>query len=144
MIAARAIGMLSYRTYIGYGLTQKETTNEKSDGFKASSYQQYQGEKLSNRFNAHAYWTLTKSMDSQNIWRNRPNNPLQNCRMPALVIGIDPGLLFPLSEQQALVNELPNAQLKVIHSDFGHDGFLVDFDQLANHIQQFLKREDEK
>lgn len=141
LIAARAIGMLSYRSYEGYGLTQQEETPDKFDAFRASSYQRYQGEKLSNRFDAYSYFTLSKAMDSHNVCRNR--GELQTIvsvlRMPALVVGIDSDLLFPLHEQRAIAEALPDAQLEVLSSDFGHDGFLVEFEHLAASINNFLQ-----
>jgi homoserine O-acetyltransferase len=137
--AARAIGMLSYRTYEGYTITQSEVDHSKFDDFKASSYQKYQGEKLANRFNAFSYWVLSKAMDSHNVFRGRNGNPLEVCSMPALVIGIDSDLLFPITEQEEITKQLPNARLVRLHSDFGHDGFLVETETLANHITQFLK-----
>ena len=137
--AARAIGMLSYRTYEGYKITQSESDNSGYDDFRASSYQKYQGEKLANRFNAFSYWILSKAMDSHNVFRNRGGNVFERCGMPALVIGIDSDLLFPVSEQEELANCLPNAKLVRLQSDFGHDGFLVETETLTNHIKQFLK-----
>ncbi|HEX8545672.1 MAG TPA: homoserine O-acetyltransferase, partial [Cytophagaceae bacterium] len=69
--AARAIALLSYRNYHTYECSQKEDDDIKVDNFKASSYQNYQGEKLVNRFNCHAYWYLTKAMDSHHVGRGR-------------------------------------------------------------------------
>lgn len=137
--AARAIGMLSYRTYAGYRITQHEADNAGFDHFHASSYQQYQGAKLANRFNAFSYWYLSKAMDSHNVFRNRTEDVLERCRMPALVIGIDSDLLFPITEQEELAGSLPAAKLIRLQSDFGHDGFLVETETLANHIKHFLK-----
>lgn len=137
--AARAIGMLSYRTYQGYRITQSEEDHSAFDGFKASSYQQYQGEKLAKRFNAFSYWYLSKAMDSHNVFRDRDEDVLERCRMPALVIGIDSDLLFPISEQEEIAGRLRNAKLVRLQSDFGHDGFLVETATLTNHINQFLK-----
>ncbi|MEM6755849.1 MAG: hypothetical protein AAF586_01665, partial [Planctomycetota bacterium] len=64
--AARAIAMLSYRNQGTYALTQTDD-DSKIDDFKASSYQAYQGDKLVKRFSPHAYWVLSKAMDSHNI-----------------------------------------------------------------------------
>lgn len=140
LIAARSIAMLSYRTYEGYGLTQAEPSTEKADQFRAASYQQYQGEKLSKRFNAYSYWYLSKAMDSHNIARNRvpAAELLQQLDIPALVVGIDSDLLFPISEQRFLAEHLPQAELAVLSSAFGHDGFLVEYEQLTTAIRQFF------
>ena len=71
MKAARAVALLSYRNYQCYLNTQQEDTHEATDDYKASSYQQYQGEKLYHRFNAFTYWYLSKAMDSHNVGRSR-------------------------------------------------------------------------
>lgn len=57
--AARAIGMLVYRSYEQYVLSQTEPDTEKADNLKASSYIEYQGDKLVQRFNAKNYWLST-------------------------------------------------------------------------------------
>lgn len=143
LIAARSIGMLSYRSYEGYRLTQSESDNSKFDTFKSSSYQRYQGEKLTKRFNAYSYWYLSKAMDSHNIGRARDaiHCCLNTIQIPALVIGIDSDLLFPIQEQQFLAEHLPNAELVTLSSDFGHDGFLVEFEELEKHIRTFLVKQ---
>lgn len=146
LIAARAIGMISYRSYEGYQITQSENSEGKFDDFKASSYQQYQGEKLANRFNAYSYWTLSKAMDSHNVCRNRADieEVVSGLKMPTLVVGIDSDMLFPLSEQQLIANTLPNAQLVVLSSDFGHDGFLVEFEALTTAIYTFIEKNENR
>ncbi len=136
--AARAIGMLSYRTYDGYRITQSEADDSCFDGFKASSYQQYQGQKLANRFNAFSYWYLSKAMDSHNVFRNRDEPVFERCTMPALVIGIDSDLLFPFTEQETIASQLPQATLIRLSSEFGHDGFLVETETLTGQIKEFL------
>lgn len=143
LIAARSIGMLSYRTYEGYRLTQSETDENQFDQFRAPSYQRYQGEKLANRFNAYSYWYLSKAMDSHNLGRGRGGLAacLEKITVPALVIGIDSDLLFPLVEQQFLADHLPHAELAVLSSDFGHDGFLVEFEALQYCIKVFLQKQ---
>ena len=140
--AARAIGMISYRHYDTYHETQTEKTNDKIDNFRAATYQRYQGEKLANRFNAFTYWLLSKMMDSHNVGRNRGGveDALQRVRAKALVIGIESDILFPLGEQKFLAQNIPNASLEVITSIYGHDGFLVEFDQLKKIITHYLNK----
>jgi homoserine O-acetyltransferase len=71
MKAARAMGMISFRTYDTFQNTQQEKSKRKNRRLRAASYQRYQGQKLSNRFNAFTYWILTKAMDSHNVGRDR-------------------------------------------------------------------------
>ncbi len=138
--AARAIGMISYRHYETYSLSQAEKNNEKTDDYRASTYQQYQGQKLANRFNAFTYWRLSKMMDSQNVGRKRTSieAALQSITARTLVVGIDSDILFPLAEQKFLAENIPNARLGIMTSIYGHDGFLVEFEQLSNHIKNFF------
>lgn len=140
--AARAIGMISYRHYDTYGETQAEKTNDKLDNFRAATYQRYQGEKLANRFNAFTYWLLSKMMDSHNVARNRGSaiDALKKIQAKTLIIGIESDILFPLAEQKYLSQHIPNAALEVITSIYGHDGFLVEFDQLKKIITHYLNK----
>lgn len=139
--AARSIALLSYRTYEAYSTTQLESVDDKTDGYRASSYQNYQGEKLCKRFNAYSYWYLSKAMDSHNVGRGRNGvlNALSTIKANALVIGIENDVLFPLSEQEFLGKHIPGASFQNIKSTYGHDGFLIETDILTNMIGTFLK-----
>lgn len=143
---ARSIALLSYRTYEAYNSTQLESVNEKTDGFRASSYQNYQGEKLVNRFNAYSYYYLSKAMDSHNVGRGRQSitEALAQIKANTMVIGIENDLLFPISEQQYLAAHIKDAEFYVVNSAYGHDGFLIETDALTNIISNFLKESANK
>lgn len=138
--AARATAMISFRSYAGFNATQQEKTSDKLDDFRAASYQLYQGQKLANRFNAFTYWTLTKAMDSHHVGRDRQSveAALKQIKANTLIIGINSDLLFPITEQELLNELIPEAQLQRIDSPYGHDGFLIEFEQLKTIINQFL------
>lgn len=140
MKAARAMAMISYRTYGIYNETQGEKTNEAIDDLRAASYQRYQGDKLANRFNAFTYWTYSKAMDNHNVARGRKSatEALKQIKAKTLVVGIESDILFPLNEQQYLADSIESAQLSVLKSDYGHDGFLVEFEQLNPILKDFL------
>ena len=142
--AARSIALLSYRNYDTYAISQQETSDEKTDGFKASSYQKYQGEKLVKRFNAYSYWYLSKAMDSHNVGRNRGkiSSTLKQVNAKTLVIGITSDILFPPSEQRYLAQHIEGAVYKEIGSFYGHDGFLIETDTLHEIISSFLTKGD--
>lgn len=136
---ARAIAMLSYRSYHTYYETQKDDNNKFAD-FKSDSYQRYQGEKLVSRFDAHTYYTLTKVMDSHNVGRVRDSveSALRTIKAKTCIIGIQSDILFPIAEQQYLAKEIPNAEFHEIISFYGHDGFLLEFEQITTIITKFL------
>lgn len=143
---ARSIALLSYRTYDAYNATQLESINDKTTGFRASSYQNYQGEKLCKRFNAYSYWYLTKIMDSHHVGRGRTSVPaaLALIKANALIIGVENDVLFPLSEQKYLSEHIRDAEFQSINSAYGHDGFLIETDILTSLISNFLKSSKNK
>lgn len=140
--AARSIALLSYRHYDAYGISQIEETNDVLEEFKAESYQRYQGDKLVKRYNAFSYYFLGKAMDAHNVGRSRASIELALKEITArtLVIGISNDLLFPISEQQFLANTISGAHFKSIESFYGHDGFLLEYDQLNKVINHFLQQ----
>lgn len=142
MATARSIALLSYRHYRTYQKTQRETTNDKTDGYKASSYQKYQGEKLVRRFNAFSYWILSKVMDSHNVARGRESMQaaLAQVKARALFLGVSTDILFPVSEQQFLAAHVKEAQLAIIDSEYGHDGFLIETSSLTDEIRHFYEK----
>lgn len=140
MKTARSIALISYRNYDTYHEGQSEMDNEKVAHFKSESYQRYQGEKLAKRFNAFSYYFLSKGMDAHNVGRKRNSIPhaLQQIKAKTLVIGIASDILFPLPEQQYLAKHIHGASYVSIYSTFGHDGFLLEFEQIQHSITTFL------
>jgi len=140
MQTARSIALLSYRNYQTYQWSQSEETCDKIDEFKSESYQRYQGEKLAKRFNAFSYYFLSKSMDAHNVGRNRQSvtAALNKIKARTLVISISSDLLFPPAEQEFLAANIPGAVYKTIHSNYGHDGFLLEFEQIEYALSEFL------
>ena len=143
---ARSIALLSYRSYDAYTDTQLESVNDKTGSFRASSYQNYQGEKLCKRFNAYSYWYLSKAMDSHNVGRGRKSvtEALATVKSNTLVIGVENDVLFPITEQQFLAKHIPDAAFHAIKSAYGHDGFLIETDTLTSVIGNFLKESTNK
>jgi len=144
LAAARSIALLSYRHYVGYDITQprgKSFMALSSDVlFAADNYQRYQGLKLVNRFNVISYYRLSQSMDSHDVGRDREGGvigALTCIRAKALVIGIKSDVLYPIEEQEFLRNHIPDAQLLAIPSDFGHDGFLLEYEVIEQALRVF-------
>lgn len=138
---ARAVAMLSYRHQKTYHKTQTDK-EIKIDGFKSSSYQRYQGNKLSQRFDVHAYYYLSKAMDSHNIGHHHESvrKGLRKIKAKTLCIGIQTDLLFPVAEQKFITKNINQASLKVINSLYGHDGFLIETEKIGFHLKELLKK----
>lgn len=135
---ARTIGMLSYRTWQIYNDRQAEAGTDKLENYRAATYQQYQGQKLVNRFNAFTYYRLSQAMDSHQVGRGRQSTEaaLAGVTAKTLVLGVDTDLLFPVHEQEYLAKHIPDAALQVISSQYGHDGFLVESVEIAAALQR--------
>lgn len=138
---ARAIALISYRSYEGYGKTQKEENPDFLIARRAVSYQQYQGKKLVDRFDAYSYYSLAQGVDTHNIGRGRGGVEAALGRITAhtLAIAIDSDILFPVSESKRIAENVPDCALEIISSDFGHDGFLLEYKQLASTIKKHIE-----
>lgn len=138
--AARAVAMLSYRNYTAYDRTQQDTNRDLLQDYRATTYQQYQGLKLRKRFDPLAYLTLSRAMDSHDTGRGRGSTEaaLARIRARTLVIGIRGDLLFPTAEQEYLAEHIPDADLHLIESPYGHDGFLLEYEKITGLLRRFL------
>jgi homoserine O-acetyltransferase len=134
MKAARALALVHYRTYTSFEEKQK------SPDHNAESYQRYQSNKLAERFNAFSYYTLSLTRTTYNLSKNYKSigRALSRISAKTLIIGIESDGLFPLHEQQTLADNIKEAQLSVIHSIYGHDAFLVEYEQISKAIRHFL------
>lgn len=140
--AARSIALLSYRTMNAYNQTQKEEDNEKLTGFRAASYQAYQGDKLVNRFNPYSYWCLTCLSDTHNIGRGRGSiaGALGGIKAKVLCVGIKSDLLFPTDDQKFITGHIKGSEYIEIDSFYGHDGFLIETEVVTDVIRKFWEK----
>lgn len=145
LATARSIAMLSYRSYYGYDVTQPRDKAfveiNKGVTYAADNYQRYQGLKLVNRFNAICYYRLTQSMDTHDVGRSRGGveNALKRIKARTLVIGISSDVLYPISEQEFLHERIKGAQMLGIASDYGHDGFLLEYEKIEAALHKFIQ-----
>ncbi len=141
LMAARSIALLSYRSYSGYNLTQGEADQDCFRAQRSASYQNYQGKKLADRFDAYSYYYLASMLDTHNVGRGRGGveKALQRIEAKSLVIGISSDLLVPPNELRHLTTMLKSAEYAEIDSHFGHDGFLIEWQALEAIIANFLK-----
>ncbi|CEL52311.1 homoserine O-acetyltransferase [Rhizoctonia solani AG-1 IB] len=125
-------------------------TNQPPKIFTAQSYLRYQGDKFNSRFDANCYIHITRKLDTHDLGRGRGKDDeaendtlisaLSQLPRGALVIGIESDGLFMPSEQREIAAHIPEAQLVLIPSPDGHDGFLLEFEVINEHIVDFLKK----
>jgi homoserine O-acetyltransferase/O-succinyltransferase len=112
--------------------------------FQVERYLEYHGDKLARRFDANSYLLLSKAMDLHDIGRGRGGirAALERISVPVLSMGISSDSLYPLYQQRQIVEVLAangvEATCVEIDSPHGHDGFLIEVDQVGAAIAEFL------
>lgn len=138
---ARACALPFYRTAESMNLKQREKDLNKTSDFPAASYIKYQGDKFINRFDAHCYYKLLNALDTHNVGRGQEsiNHALSIIKSKTLCIGIDSDLFIPVEEQKLLAEQIPNAQYVEVKSIYGHDAFLIEFEQINRFVLEMLR-----
>jgi homoserine O-acetyltransferase len=144
---ARGIGQVSYRTadelQDRFGRRgQAEEDPLKGGRFAVESYLQYHGEKLAGRFDPNSYIVLSEAMNHHDVGRGRGGvaRALAGVRAAVTVAGVASDRLYPLELQRELGRMLPGERpVAVIESDFGHDGFLIELDQVGAIVESALR-----
>ncbi len=145
---ARRIAHLTYRSEteldLRFGRSPQESEDPYVGGrFAVESYLDHHADKLNRRFDANTYIALTRAMSLFDLGRNRGGvaSALGGITQPLTVVGIDSDRLFPIRLQQEIVELAPGAdELHVLTSPYGHDGFLVENDQVGGFVRHALER----
>ena len=113
--------------------------------FQVESYLDYHGMKLVRRFDANSYLVLNKAMDLHDVGRGRGGRraALGRVNCPVMVVSIDSDILYTPRQQRELRDDLEAigdvaVTFEEITSVHGHDGFLIEFDQLGPMIERFV------
>jgi len=144
---ARRIAHLTYRSadelQLRFGNEPQRGENPLRDGrFAVQSYLDHQATKLARRFDAGSYVALTDAMSTHDVGRGRGGvaAALASITAPVVVAGVDSDRLYPLVLQRELADCIPTTVggLRVVHSDFGHDGFLIERDAVGALVRETL------
>lgn len=137
---ARRIAHISYRSE--QELQARFGRQRQDDGrFEVESYLDHHAAKLTRRFDAASYVTLTEAMNSHDVGRGRGGvrAALRRVRARTLVAGVDSDRLYPLAQQRELAAGIPGAdEVRVITSPHGHDAFLIETEQVGALITELL------
>lgn len=113
-----------------------------TDGrYAVQSYLDHHGDKLARRFDANSYVLLTQSMLTHDLGRDRGGveAALASITAHALVVAVDSDRLFLPRDCERIAAGIPGAEpLRTLHSDYGHDGFLIEHEQLGPIMADFL------
>ncbi len=143
---ARRLGHLTYRTgtelETRFGRAAQPGEDPPAGGrYAVESYLDHQAEKLVRRFDANSYLVLSRSMDRHDVGRGRGGIAAALGRVAArsTVVGVDSDRLYPLAQQEELARLLPgDPALHVVTSPYGHDGFLLETEQVGKAVAEAL------
>ena len=145
LATARMMAMLSYRSFDQYQDRFGRSKQPGTDQFQVESYLDYQGKKLTKRFDAWSYIRLTEAMDSHDIARGPDRSDyadiLSQITIPVLLTGISSDNLYPPAEQKELAQLLPNSYYQELDSPYGHDAFLIEFRTMNHLFSDFLENQ---
>ncbi len=149
---ARMIGHITYMSWMsmeqkfGRKLRDKEKLGyDFSKDFEVQSYLEYRGKSFVDRFDANSYLYLTKAMDYFDLPAGRKlSEVFKDVKADLLVISFTSDWLYPSSQSQEMVRALKANDVDVsyveIHSDYGHDSFLVEFDDQTRAVSNYLAK----
>ncbi|HLS15438.1 MAG TPA: homoserine O-acetyltransferase [Beutenbergiaceae bacterium] len=108
--------------------------------FAVQSYLDHHAGKLCHRFDANSYVVLTESMLTHDLGRDRGGvaSALADIQARTLSIAVSSDRLFLPSQSARIAESVPNAELRTIRTPHGHDGFLVESDQVGAILSEFL------
>lgn len=135
---ARRMAMLNYRTAAELNSRFARSWQSGLDPlggggrFAVESYLDFHGNKFTRRFDANSYIVLTQAMNSHDVGRGRGGvaAALDGVTASSLVLGIDSDRYFSLEGQVEIAARLRHSvhgrEPVVLHSEYGHDAFLIE------------------
>jgi homoserine O-acetyltransferase len=112
--------------------------------FQVESYLRYKGDHFVNRFDANSYLYITKAMDYFDLTQANGNleGAFAGVKAKFLIISFSSDWLFPTYMSKETASALRRAHAEVISTeiltDYGHDAFLLESEQLSSLIRNFL------
>ena len=151
MRLARKLGMMSYRSAREwaerFGRERADNAGREPFGleFEVESYLESRARAFVGGFDANSYLYLSRAMDLFDAAEHggTVEKAFKRLRLKQTqVIGVETDILFPLHQQQELVNQLRHAGIQTqfisLPSKQGHDSFLVDMEHFRPAVGDFL------
>lgn len=149
LAVARMIGHITYMS--DQSMEEKFSRRLKNEGFKFSfdaefeveGYLRYRGANFVRRFDANSYLYVTRAMDYFDLSGDKlfqPGAPVPRF----LVISFKSDWLYPSYQSRDIVSAVRARRGDVtyveVHSTYGHDAFLVEYDEQTRLIKSFLAK----
>ena len=144
---ARQIAHTTYRSALEldqrFGRKPQDAEQPLGGGgrYEVQSYLDHHARKLAWRFDANSYLVLTEAILAHDVGRGRGGveAALATVTARALVVAVDTDRLYLPAQSEQLAAALPGAdRVHYVRSDYGHDGFLIESDQVGAMVAEFL------
>ncbi|MFW6138486.1 MAG: homoserine O-acetyltransferase MetX [Spirochaetota bacterium] len=152
LAVARMIGHITYMSdrsmeqKFGRLRKKKEYGYEFAQEFEVEGYLKYRGNSFIQRFDPNSYLYITRAMDYFDLPRDLPlTQVFKDVKQTKfLLIAFSSDWLYPPYQSKQIVKALKMNGIDVsyceISSDYGHDAFLLEFEEQTRLITHFLKR----
>lgn len=141
---ARLMAMLFYRTACSFKLRFNRSQNEELGIFNAESWLLHHGKRIEERFDIKAYQLMNHLLTHIDITRNRGTfkEVVKVIKAKITQVYIDKDIFFVPEENIETAKILDDLgidhELKELKSIYGHDGFLIEFDQLEELLKDIF------
>lgn len=143
---ARRIAHVTYRSELElherFGRAEQDRQSALGGGgrYAMESYLDHHADKIAGRFDANSYLVLTEAMSSHDVTRGRSGltQALAGFRGQLVLACVDSDRLYPPRLSHELAAAAAGARLATITSDYGHDGFLIEIDQVGRLVREAL------
>lgn len=144
---ARRIAQVTYRSESEFGqrFGRAAQGGEQPLGaggrYAVEGYLDYHARKLSRRFDANSYVVLTEAMNSHDVGRDRGGveAALRRVQARTTVVSVDSDRLYPPYLSEEVADGIDGAVHVGIRSAYGHDGFLIETDQMGRVLRAALR-----
>jgi homoserine O-acetyltransferase/O-succinyltransferase len=142
LAAARALAMITYRSAAEFQARFGRQSSRSPGMFDVEYYLRRQGDKLVARFDPDSYLALMRAMDLQDVGDLAVSAQETARRVERVIgVGIDSDILYPASEVREWVTAYKaggaNADYREIASLYGHDAFLIEWDQVERILRGY-------
>jgi len=147
---ARMIGHITYMSdtsmaeKFGRKLRQEKAPFKFGADFEVEGYLRYRGDNFVKRFDANSYLYITKAIDYFNILNGHSlSEVFQGLQAKVLVLAFKSDWLYPAYQSVEIAKACKLAGVDAsyceLNSTYGHDAFLLETEQEARLIGNFLK-----
>lgn len=145
---ARRIAHVTYRSELElhdrFGRAQQGNEDPLGRGgrYAVESYLDHHGGKLAGRFDANSYVVLTEAMNSHDVGRGRGGLQAALSRISGrlVVVSVDSDRLYPPRLSAEIAEAVPHAETFSVSSVHGHDGFLIETEQVGRIVDAVLAK----